>query len=98
LGALYLQQGQTIKALDYLKKAIHEHPKDAEILNHLAFAHFNHGNDLFAADKSAEAIASYEQALTYKPDYTDAMNNLGMVLSHQGHGDQSLPWLQRPIL
>jgi tetratricopeptide (TPR) repeat protein len=40
------------------------------------------GNLLYAANESEEAIASYDQALKFKPDYHEAWNNRGIALGN----------------
>ena len=44
-------------------------------------AHVNLGNALEQSGRVPEAIAQYETALRLKPDYAEAHNNLGLVLS-----------------
>ena len=42
------------------------------------------GNALQEQDKLEEAIEAFNKALTIKPDYVEAYNNLGNVLKDQG--------------
>jgi tetratricopeptide (TPR) repeat protein len=47
-----------------------------------ARAHFNLAATLMSLGRSQEAIAEYETALQIQPDYEEAHNNLGLILSN----------------
>lgn len=54
-------------------------PNDADPLYH-----FERGNLLLAHDKLALAIAAYERAVEIRPDFSEALHNLGTALSKSG--------------
>ena len=57
---------------------------------HLAFAHRTEG-------RLAEAIRHYERALEIKPDFVDALNNLGSVLADQGRSAEALRLFEKAL-
>jgi predicted O-linked N-acetylglucosamine transferase (SPINDLY family) len=46
--------------------------------------HFERGNLLLAQDKFEQAIAAYERAVKIRPDFAEALHNLGTALSKLG--------------
>ncbi|MEH2255451.1 tetratricopeptide repeat protein, partial [Nostoc sp.] len=40
--------------------------------------------------RTEEAIASYDQALKFKPDYNDAWNNRGIALRNLGRTEEAI--------
>ena len=48
------------------------------------------GNALKDQGKLDEAIAAYNKALSIKPDYADAYNNMGNALQDQGKLDEAI--------
>ncbi len=58
-----------------------------------AVACFKYGNGLFATGRLDKAVAAYVQALKIKPDYLEALVNLGMTLTQMGMEAQSKKWL-----
>ena len=55
------------------------------------------GNALNLQGKPEQAIALYRQALDRDPDYAEAFNNIGVVLSEQGQIDEALEYFQKTI-
>ena len=53
-------------------------------------AHFNLGNTLRELGRLDEALASYTQAITLKPDYAQAHYNMGNALKKLGRLDEAL--------
>lgn len=51
--------------------------------------HFTLGRILNRQDKKEDAISQYKRALDLKPDYTDALNNLGTVLLSTNRIDEA---------
>ena len=47
-------------------------------------AHYRSGNAFKSQGKFADAIACYRRAIALKPDYVEALNNLGATLKDQG--------------
>ncbi len=61
-------------------------------------AHNNLGKELLVSPASrAEAIRHFEAALALKPDYAEALNNLGLALSQTGRPREALPYLEESI-
>ena len=48
-------------------------------------AYYNFGNALQAYEKFEEAAEAYNKAISIKPDYTDAYNNLGITLKNKAN-------------
>ena len=67
-----------------------DHPQNAENYNHL-------GNSLQTAGRLAEAVDAYARALSLRPDFFEAMANLGVVLSKLERVDESIDVLNRAI-
>ena len=63
-------------------------PKFVEALN-------NRGNVLRELGRLAESAASYRLALTARPDFIEALFNLGITQIAQGQADQALIPLAR---
>ena len=43
------------------------------------------GNLFKELDKYDDALACYQKSLSLKPDYTEALNNLGILYKAKGH-------------
>jgi len=72
LALLLLPEGKTDEAQTLLVQAIQNDPKNARYL-------YNQGLAYEKQDKTAEAIASYKQALVVDPAMTDAQHNLTRI-------------------
>jgi predicted O-linked N-acetylglucosamine transferase (SPINDLY family) len=55
------------------------------------------GNAFRAQGRTDQAIAHYERALSLKPDYLEAHNNLGLALAAQGRIDQAITHYERAL-
>jgi tetratricopeptide (TPR) repeat protein len=53
---------------------------------------FDHGNDLLASGRAAEAMACYEQVLRVRPDAPELLGNLGVCCAELGRLDEALRW------
>jgi len=73
LGVILYQRRDLDGALPLLARSAQAVPGEPEFHNNLGLA-------LAAADRTAEAIASYRRALALKPDHAVAWNNLGLAL------------------
>jgi tetratricopeptide (TPR) repeat protein len=78
-GDLFMARQQYLAAIDAYRQA----PPDAVTLNKLGIAYHH----LFALD---EARKDYEKALLIRPNYPEALNNLGAADFAQGHYKQSI--------
>ncbi|MDO6446565.1 type IV pilus biogenesis/stability protein PilW [Colwellia sp. 1_MG-2023] len=76
LGLGYLKMGNTTQAKLNLEKAKRFAPKLVQV--HTAFAHY-----FDSVGEPEQAIASYEKALSIKPDDADTLNNYGVFLCKQ---------------
>jgi tetratricopeptide (TPR) repeat protein len=47
------------------------------------------GNDFYTHSKYEDALACYEKALEFDPDYSDVWNNRAMVLSRLGRSEEA---------
>lgn len=59
-------------------------------VSHSAEAYINNGNMLKENGKLDDAVDSYRQALTIKPDYAEAYSDLGNVFKEQGKLDKAI--------
>jgi tetratricopeptide (TPR) repeat protein len=78
-GDVFMARQQYLAAIDAYRQA----PADAVTLNKLGIAYHH----LFALD---EARKDYEKALLIRPNYPEAINNLGAAEFAQGHYKQSV--------
>ena len=60
-------------------------------------AYINRGDVLLKMNRTAEALAVYQSALTYDVDNPDIHYNLGVVALEQGRPDQGLQYLNRAL-
>jgi protein O-mannosyl-transferase len=65
------------EGIGYLKEAIKVHPSYTN-------AHLLMGNSYYYLGDYTNSISSYENALKYSPDFTDAKNNLAVALRDAG--------------
>jgi type IV pilus assembly protein PilF len=89
-GIAYLQQGQYTSALKELLDARNINAYDPSIRYYLGVAY--HGKKL-----SQEALASFKDAISLKPDYSDAHNYLGIIYAEMGSWDQAIGEYQKAV-
>jgi len=82
LGLGYLKMGNTTQAKLNLEKAKGFAPKLVQV--HAAFAHYYD-----TVGETKLAMASYEQAITIKPDDADTLNNYGVFLCKHNEYDKA---------
>lgn len=58
---------------------------------------FNNGNAFYGQGRHADAAQSYLQALSYKPDYAEAFNNLATVYSEQNKKQEAITYYLQAI-
>ncbi len=46
---------------------------------------------------SKEAISDYKQAIAYKPDYPDALNRLGLILTRTGQLNDAIAYFKKAL-
>jgi tetratricopeptide (TPR) repeat protein len=73
LGTLYLNKGKTDLSIATYKKAVEQIKKSPELW-------FNYGFAQGKANKYADALQSFDKALAFKPDYSDALKYKGYAL------------------
>lgn len=83
MGLTYLEQRNVPAAMRELTAASELDPENPEIDMSLGLAYQTRG-DLGMAEKH------FRNAVRKKPDYAEAHNNLGIVLSHLGRGDEAI--------
>jgi len=89
LGSSYLENGRPEKATDLLERALKCDPRNPQ-------THYNLGNAL-RNERPGEAIPHYVAALRLKPDYMDAMINLGLAYIEAGDVPQAVAWYQNSL-
>src|SRR5579872_4041256 len=77
LGMVEYQKGRCETGLDLIGQAIKIDPKRADY-------HCNLGSVLASLSRHTEAIEAYHHALSIRPDYPIALNNLGNSLRRTG--------------
>src|SRR5215475_1633138 len=90
LGLSQLDSGQKEQAEATLRRAVEVDPRSAE-------AHCNHGVALFELKRYVDACAAYERALSLKPKYLTALNNLGNVWQRLGNSEKAIECYNRAI-
>jgi predicted TPR repeat methyltransferase len=90
LGVLLLQRGDATAALDSLRHA-------SEVNSQSASAHLNIGNALRSLDRTEEALAHYNLALSIKPAYAEAHNNKGVALRKLGRFAEAVESYDRAL-
>ena len=82
-GEALLAQGNYTGALSKLLEAQKALKKDPELYNSLGLAYMG-------KDRDSLAIAAFETALELKPDYTEALNNKGVILLRTKEWDKAI--------
>lgn len=82
--------GDHTTAINYLKQAITAYPQYAEAYTLL-------GNCQDCLGRSAEAVASYNQALALDPCHADAWFNKGMSLKKMGQTREASQCIEKSI-
>jgi Flp pilus assembly protein TadD len=85
LATILVRQGRAAEALELARAYVSERP--------CATSWFQLGNLLRRTGDDAAAIRAYEQVLDYDPRHTDALNNLGALVSRAAPA-AALPHLQ----
>ncbi len=88
LGLLAWHRGLTTEAITYFQRAIERRPADAKVYGYLADA-LNQAGDLPGAHRALE------QALTFDPRNSRALNLMGRVLDRMGRPEEARDIYQR---
>lgn len=80
LSMLYAQQGEYLKALQYINEALDHYEMASHPKPHYAELFNARGTLLEHLRNFEEALASFELASTFKPDYAEAFYNRGVIL------------------
>jgi tetratricopeptide (TPR) repeat protein len=89
-GNVFLNEGQTDKAIKCFKTATTLDPQSASF-------HFALGNALSRAGQSDKSVLEYQRALEIKPDYAEADNNLAYTLLQSGRVAQAITYFQQAV-
>ena len=83
LGEIAHQQGHLDKAAELISLGLEGNPANPFWAFNLGNIHYKRGN-LLASEESLR------RAISIKPDFWGALNNLGVVFREQGHMDESI--------
>ena len=88
---MYLYNARQFEAaIEKATNVIEKYPKAFLVYNILGVVLKNQG-------KLNEAVASYQKALSLKPDYADTHNNMGNALKDQGKLDEAIASYQKAL-
>jgi superkiller protein 3 len=90
LGMTLHQQGDDLKAIDFIKKAISISPDKF-------FFHLNLGNIYFSRKNHAEAENCYRQALELNPNFIPTMVHLAQNLEQSQHLQEALGYYKKAL-
>ena len=79
-GMTAYRNGDYSLALELLEKALDQDRENS-------LYHYNFGLILIALERTDEAIQSFQQAVRFSPDFSEAQFNLGLALKKQGQFD-----------
>jgi type IV pilus assembly protein PilF len=83
IGEAYMRQGDYTSALRELINAKEQNPEDPIVYNDLGLCYM-------ARDHMVDAIANFKKAITLKPSYAPARNNLGTAFLAVGEYDNAI--------
>lgn len=90
LGSIYLESGANKRAHQLFSHV-------AQVMPHMAIAHYNLGLACKALYRFEEAVQSYKQSLELDSNHAPSHQNLGVVLYKMGRGTESLASFERAI-
>ncbi len=90
LGLAYLRQGRDQAAMDKLKKAIEQDPKNANAHHYLAVLYQKLGEE-------KKADREYWSALQYAPEDPNLLNNYGAFLCGRGQYDKAIALFRKVL-
>lgn len=86
IGTGFLSSGHYPSAMAELLEAERLDPSNPDILNNLGLAYFVRGRQKQAEEK-------FRRAVSEKPGFSEAKNNLARVLIDEGHSEKAIPIL-----
>jgi predicted O-linked N-acetylglucosamine transferase (SPINDLY family) len=89
-SVIAIQNGQTLRGIDLISKAI-------KIDSNHAGAFTNLGDALGDLKQYEEALANYERALQIEPDFAEALNNYGVALENMNRYEEALTSYERAL-
>lgn len=92
LAAIYIQEKEYERAIDYLRMAIRVEPDYVD-----AYLKLGCTIELYVEGKLDEAIANYHKVLELKPDHPQVQFVLGNALIKQGKVDQAIKCFRQAI-
>ncbi len=90
LGALFVQDNESVKAIELLSKALTINPNQIDIYNNMGLA-------LFRVGKLTESLNSFNKAIALNPDYVDAYYNRANTLRESGQLEEAIKSYDRVI-
>ncbi len=90
LGLAYLRQGRDQMAMEKLRKAVEQNPKNAQAHHYLAVLYQKLG-------ENRKADQAYWAALQYTPDDPNLLNNYGAFLCGRGKYDKAIQMFRRVL-
>jgi SAM-dependent methyltransferase len=91
IGVIAFQQGRNDIARDFILRATAAGDGvTAEMYNNL-------GSVLIALNLNDEAVAAFDKAIAMRPDYADALNNLGVVHRNSKRIEKAIEYLRRAV-
>ncbi|MGA8029930.1 MAG: tetratricopeptide repeat protein, partial [Bryobacteraceae bacterium] len=83
-GAAFLWSGYPAQALPYLEEVLRRNPENGRVLVLAGQVHYSLGLTLAKQDRFDEARNHFERAITLRPNYADAINDLGALYMQEG--------------
>ncbi len=100
IGRQWMKQGRFEEATSYFAKAaevkaqsVSEKREDQS----MAEIYTNQGLSLAGGGRKQDAIKSFEKAIAVKPDFFDALANLGSAYLDLGRSVEAIPYLERAV-
>lgn len=90
LAVLEFQQGYYGVGIELLERCLRINPAQP-------IAHYSIARALQLQQRTEEALAHYEQAITLKPDFAEALNNRGLLLQGHGYAAEALASYERAL-
>jgi tetratricopeptide (TPR) repeat protein len=93
LAKIFVREGKSEQAADYLYRALSLKPELAPAKNH-----FYLGNTFFRQGKLEKAIDCYQRAVDLQPNFPEVYYRLGEIWSRRGHKQQAIDCFERAVV